>query len=141
MSTDLNNPSPEASGYLLLFRGTNWDHTALSTEEMREVMERVTAWFDGLSREGKVAAGQPLLDGARVISGRDGRVVTDGPFPETKEAIGGYLLLTVKSMEEAEAVARSNPLLDYGVSVELRETASSCPVFHRVQQLLAHATP
>lgn len=113
------------SQYLLLFRGTNW-HRELSAREIQEIMGRTNAWFDGLSREGKAKAAQPLEGEGRTISYKNGSVA-DGPFTESKESIGGYLLLEVADFEEAMAIARQNPMIPYGLTVEVRPVAEACP--------------
>ncbi|MEW6307297.1 MAG: YciI family protein, partial [Verrucomicrobiota bacterium] len=69
----------------------------------------------------------------RTISGRNGRQVADGPFAETKEAVGGYLLLYADGFEEAVRVAQSCPSLAYGVSIEVRPVLDECPVFQRIR--------
>jgi hypothetical protein len=55
-------------------------------------------------------------------------VVSDGPFAESKEAIGGYFLLDVASFDDAVAIARECPGLPYGVQVEVRPVAAECPL-------------
>ena len=52
--------------------------------------------------------------------------VTDGPFPEAKEAIGGYVLLTVTSLDEATAIAQRHPALAHGMIIEVRQLAGGC---------------
>jgi hypothetical protein len=54
--------------------------------------------------------------------------VADGPFAESKEAIGGYFLLQVKSIDEAVAIAQECPGLPYGAVVEVRPVAAECPI-------------
>jgi hypothetical protein len=54
--------------------------------------------------------------------------VSDGPFAESKEAIGGYFLLDVATMDEAVAIARECPGLPYGIRVEVRPVAGECPI-------------
>jgi hypothetical protein len=61
-----------------------------------------------------------------VVSGSQGARVTDGPFAETKEAIGGYVKLMVASREEATAIAQTHPGLTHGLIIEVREMASGC---------------
>jgi hypothetical protein len=131
MSIESNTP-PHVTGYLLLFRGTNWEQFGLNQDEIRKAMERVNAWFDGLTATGKMVAAQPLMEEGVIISGKGGGFVTDGPFAEAKEAIGGYVLLSVDTLEEAIALAKTNPMHDYGLKTEVRPTASSCPHHHRV---------
>ena len=78
--------------YMLLFRGPHWDK-GLSPEELQQAMNKVMAWFEALSKGGKVKASQPLGAQGRIISGRSDGMVSDGPFAESKEAVGGYLVL------------------------------------------------
>src|SRR5438445_12215092 len=85
--------------YMLLFRGPHWDK-GLSPEELQQVMNQVMTWFDGLKQRGMFKAGQPLGAEGRTISGKKGGTVLDGPFAESKEAVGGYLLLQADSLDE-----------------------------------------
>ena len=135
------NTTNEATnpGYLLIFRGKDWDEGP-SPDELQQVMERFMAWSDGLATSGKVKAGQALAREGKTISGENGRIVTDGPFAESKEAIGGYLLLQVNSFDEALAIAKSCPGLDYGGSIEVRPVLEECPVFKRVRERLGLVT-
>ena len=118
--------SKQTSEYLLLFRGTDY-HKGLSPEQMQQVMDRMKAWIDRLSREGRLKGAQPLEREGKTISGKS-RVVSDGPFAVSKEAIGGYLLLQAGSFEEAVAIGKETPGLDYGVTVEVRPVAEECPM-------------
>ena len=120
---------------MLLFRGPHWDK-GLSADELQQVMEKVTAWFEGLNERGRVKGSQPLSAVGRIISGTNGRFVVDGPFTETKEAVGGYLLLKADSLDEAVEIARSNPALHYGVTVEVRPILAECPIFERHPELV-----
>lgn len=113
--------------YLLLFRGTDW-HKGLSPEQVQQVMNEWRQWFERLTAEGTLKSGQPLERSGRVVSGRQGRVVSDGPFAESKEAIGGYFLLQAASLDEATAIAKQCPGLAYGGMVEVRQIAPECPL-------------
>ena len=132
-ATNAENP-----GYLLLFRGKEWDE-GLSDEELQEVIGRVMGWFDGVSKAGKVKGGQPLARSGKFVSGKNGRVVADGPFAESKEVIGGYMMLDVATLEEALAIAKSYPCLQYGISIEVRPLLTECPVFSRARDRLGLA--
>jgi hypothetical protein len=138
MSLDLTNP-PHPTGYLLLFRNTNWENYGLSEAEIRTSLDNVNAWFDGLASSGKLVAAQPLLDESVVITGKGGRSVTDGPFSEAKEVVGGYVLLNVEGRDEAIAIAKTNPMHEFGLTTEVRATASGCPHLFRVMSELAAA--
>ncbi len=122
--------------YLLLFRGTDW-HKGLSPEEVQNVMTQWKAWFDRLSEQGKLKAGQPLEREGKTVSGKKGRVVADGPFAESKEAIGGYFLLQVDTLDEAVAIAKDCPGLEHGAIVEVRPIAEMCPAAEIAQQAIA----
>jgi hypothetical protein len=84
--------SNEPTDYMLLFRGKHWDR-GLSPSELQQTIDRVMAWMEGLKEQGKVKAGQPLGPESKMVSGRNGRTVADGPFAESKEAVGGFLRL------------------------------------------------
>jgi len=116
--------------YMLLFRGPDWDK-GLSPEELQEAMNKVTAWFEGLRERGKIKAGQPLGPQGRIISGKKDRTIADGPFVESKEAVGGYLVLVANDLNEAIEIARSTPTLEYGVTVEVRPILAECPIVRR----------
>lgn len=116
---------------MLIFRGTDW-HKGLSPEEMQKVGEQWMAWFNRLKDEGRAVAGNPLEGEGKIVSGKN-RIVSDGPFAESKESIGGYFLLKVDSMDEAVAVAQECPGLPYGIRVEVRAVAGECPLVDSVR--------
>ena len=123
---------------MLLFRGPHWDK-GLSTDELQQTMDKMMTWFEGLNQKGRVKGSEPLSAAGRTISGTDGRFVVDGPFTETKEAVGGYLLLEADSFDQAVEIARSNPALRYGVSVEVRPILAECPIFARHPEIARQA--
>jgi len=112
--------------FILFFRGSQWDK-GLSPEEIQKVMGQFMGWFERLREEGKLRAGQPLERQGKIVSGKKGRTVADGPFAESKEAVGGYFLLTVADLDEAVEIAQQCPILEYGSTVEVRPVADSCP--------------
>jgi len=124
MSTENKNE------YILLFRGSQWDR-GLSPEEIQNVMSQFMGWFERLREEGKLRAGQPLERQGKIVSGKKGRTVADGPFAESKEAIGGYFLLQVADLNEAVEIAQQCPILEYGSTVEVRPVADRCPTAER----------
>jgi hypothetical protein len=99
-------------------------------------MNEFKTWFDRISEQGKVKAAQPLVREGKLVSGKNGRIVADGPFAESKEAIGGYFLLTVSTLDEAVAIAQSNPILEYGSQIEVRPVAEECPMMARARELM-----
>lgn len=110
---------------MLLFRGTDWNKS-LSPEQIQQVASDWMAWFERLTQEGKVKSGHPLMNESKIVSGKRGRTVADGPFAESKEAVGGYFYLQVEDMNEAVKIAQGCPGLEYGAVVEVRPVAESC---------------
>lgn len=136
MKTEFTNPHGDTKGeIMLLFRGTDW-HRKMSAEEMQAAAGRFMAWFERLKADGKAKAGQPLQNVGRVIS-KNGRTITDGPYAESKEAIGGYFILTVTDMDEAVEIAKQCPGLDIGLQVEVRPVAERCPMAEQAETALA----
>ena|SRR5437870_2373535 len=132
------NTQTTTSEYLLLFRGTHWDK-GLSLEQIQQVMSQWTAWFERLTQQGKAKAGQPLAHEGKIVSGKQGRTVVDGPFAESKEAIAGYILLQVDDLSEALEITKECPALEYGVTVEVRPVAEQSPAMQRANEQLAKA--
>ena len=119
---------------MLLFRGTNWDKE-LSPEQLQKVVSDWAAWFERLTQEGKCKGGHPLQGEGKLVSGKKGRTVADGPFAESKEAIGGYFYLQVADESEAIAIAQQCPGLEYGAVVEVRPVAEMCTVRARALEI------
>ena len=126
--------TPNQNEYMLLYRSDEW-YNRLSHEEIQELIGQNQAWFERLTAQGKAKPGRALERRGAIVSGRNGRFVTDGPFAESKEAIGGYLVLDVETIEEAIAIAQSNPGLAYGGSIEVRPVADECPLDVREREL------
>ncbi len=125
MSIQTNN------GHMLIFRGTDW-YKGLSPEEMQKVGEQWMAWFTRLKDEGAAIAGNPLEKEGKIVSGKNAQV-TDGPFAESKETIGGYFLLKVGTLDEAVVIAQQCPGLSYGIRVEVRPVAGECPLVEEIR--------
>jgi hypothetical protein len=128
------------SDYMLLFRGNDW-HRKLSPEELQQVMTKWTAWYNQLMEQGKIKSAHPLIPEGRVVSQRKGQAVADGPFAESKEAIGGYFLIQMTNLDEALQIARRCPALEHGMIVEVRPVAEECPQLQRLSRELAHSAP
>ena len=119
---------------MLLYRTDEW-YNRLSREELEKLIGQNQAWFEKLTAQGKAKPGRALERRGVIVSGRNGRFITDGPFAESKEAIGGYLVLDVETIEEAIAIAQSSPGLAYGGSMEVRPIAEKCPLDVRAREL------
>ena len=96
------------------------------------------AWHEDIVKSGRSrgAMGLQPVSTATTLGERHGKVIiTDGPFAESKEAVGGYLVLDVETIEEAIAIAQSSPGLAYGGSIEVRPVAEECPLDIRAREL------
>ncbi len=121
------NPTPPTAPYMLFFRNSGPEnHVHLSPDQRQQLVTRWNAWFEDLVTEGKATEGQPLELDTRIVSGSGGARVVDGPFPETKEAIGGYVKLLVGGLDEATAIAQRHPGLAYGLIIEVRQMTPDC---------------
>ncbi len=108
--------------YLLLFRGG--DPSTMeggSPEKMQEHMQLWMKWMGGLQEQGKLIGAQPLFSTGKVLKGTK-KVITDGPFMEGKEMVGGYLACKASSYDEAVEISKGCPILIFedGI-VEVRE--------------------
>jgi hypothetical protein len=127
------------SQYLVISRG-QWDKDA-SPEEIQKAIDEFYRWLSQLVEEGKMKRGQRLGIGGKTVS-RKG--ITDGPFGEAKEVVGGYWSILAGSLEEAAEIASGNPCLKCGLFYEIRpfdhEQASAftvtneTPMEHRNQR-------
>jgi hypothetical protein len=110
--------------YVMLINGDESEWTAADPAELEAGMKDVYAWFERWSPTGKIADGGVQLDSIRtartIRAGADGRpVVTDGPYLELKEVVGGVVILNADDIDEAVAVAATWPLSG-SASIEVR---------------------
>lgn len=104
---------------MFIFRGGG-NPTKISPEEMQASMQSWFTWINDLKAKDLYVSGEPLIPGGKMVKGSDA-VVTDGPFAESKEIIGGFFIVKAGSLEEATEMAKSSPDLPRNGSVEVRE--------------------
>ena len=109
--------------FLLLLYGDEAAELALTADERRAIVERHQAFSSELAAAGKLLGGDALTSGSSAAVIRRGGSVTDGPFAETKEQLGGYYVVECADRDEAIAVARHVPESP-GSLVEVRPLAS-----------------
>jgi hypothetical protein len=99
--------------YMLLLHQVPNYNADLPREKMLEMTKRYMAWADALRQRGRMVGGEKLaVGGVRHIRSKDGKpVITDGPYAEAKEVIGGYFVIVAKDAREAEAIAQECPHL------------------------------
>jgi hypothetical protein len=111
--------------FMLIFRHQDGNKVA-SPEQLQIWMKQTMDWIAGISAKNKFVGGNGLpFDGARVVRTQNSKpVVTNGPFGEIKETIGGYIVVRADSVEEAVEFAKGSPVLQgEGNSVEVRPVA------------------
>jgi hypothetical protein len=105
------------SEFLYLYRG---GRRAESPADGEKQMQRWVNWLRELTESGHVKdQGQPLEPEGKVVRGKD-RSVTDGPYPESKDVVGGYTLIEAKDLEQAAQLAGGCPIFEFGGLVEVR---------------------
>jgi len=93
--------------FMLIMKGD--DSATASPKEMQERMQGYMAWMKKMTDEDRMVAGQPLEPTGAWLQGDN--VVTDGPFLEPNEIIGGYVILKASGLDEAVSLAKACPLL------------------------------
>lgn len=108
--------------FLILIRE---DIARLKEQDERESQAEIEAysrWVEKLSETGNYLSGEPLEPAGLYMNPE--QVVMEGPFIESKEVITGYILIKANSLEEAQSLASTCPVFEYGGGLELR------PIFH-----------
>ena len=108
--------------FLFVYRGNPEAHTRLSPDEIQQNMEKWGNWIRQALQQGwMVDPGDALTQEGRVVNTK--KVVTDGPFMESKECVGGYSIVQADTIEAAAEFAKGCPGLIYGGKVEVRALA------------------
>ncbi len=103
---------------MFIFRGGLNPQTA-SPQQMQSNMELWFAWVNELKEKGIYTAGEALMPTGKTVMKKG--LVTDGPFAESKELIGGFFIVKAKDIDAAVALAQSCPDLPLGGTVEVRD--------------------
>lgn len=104
------------SEYLVISRG-QWDKSR-TPAEIQAAIDQFYVWLEQLVSEGKMKPGQRLASTGKTVFKNN--VVTDGPFAESKEVVGGYWFILADSLDEAANIAAGNPCLACGLFYEIR---------------------
>lgn len=108
--------------FMMLLRGRPDWAQGLSPEQMQAILGRHRAWGEKLRAQGRMVGGSKLKDGEGRMVRLNGSkpVITDGPFTESKEVIGGYYAIEADDYDHAVETAKDCPHLDYG-TIEVRQ--------------------
>jgi len=105
------------SEFTFLFRGRE---TFTSPEQGQKHVEQWLAWFKELGANGYLKdPGHPLESAGKVVRGRQ-KQVTDGPYAEAKDVVGGYIIVETRDLAQAVDLSKGCPILQVGGSVEVR---------------------
>ena len=103
--------------FVFLYRG---GETGRSPERAQQMMQKWMTWFKELADNGHVKdRGQPLERAGKLVNGKR-KTVTDGPFAEAKDVVGGYTLILAKDLNEAAELSKGCPILEADGQVEVR---------------------
>lgn len=103
--------------FMLIFHGGMKQDA--SPADMEANMGKWMAWVEKLNKEGKYVSGEPLLPGGKLVTGPSS--VTDGPYTEGKEVVGGYFIINAANMEEAIAECNNYPDFEFGGQIQVRQ--------------------
>lgn len=105
--------------FLFVFRNDPAVMPAMSPEALQNSMQKWMDWIGGIAAQGKlVDRGNRLANEGNVV--RPSQIVTDGPYIETKESVGGFIMVRAESLDEATEMAKGCPILSTGGNVEVR---------------------
>jgi hypothetical protein len=108
--------------FMLLIRGGQdaAGSQTMTPEQVQQALQQYFAWSDTLQREGRLIGAEELASGGKTVRMQGGQIVVDGPYAETKDAIGGYYLIEAADEDEAAEIAKGCPTLNYGGFVQVR---------------------
>jgi hypothetical protein len=110
------------SEFVYLFRSTDAASRAAmgSPEQMQKSMQKWMAWMNQLADKGHIKdRGHPLERTGKLVRGTQ-KTITDGPYAEAKDIVGGYTLVEAKDLAEAVELSLGCPIFDGGGVVEVR---------------------
>lgn len=108
---------------MMIFRNEKNEGAEMpSSEQMQAAMKQWQKWIGGIAAQGKCSGTNRLLPEGKTI--KPNKVITDGPYVELREMIGGYLIVKANTLDEAVEMAKSCPNLLYGGNVEIRSVMS-----------------
>jgi hypothetical protein len=105
--------------FLFVYRNSIESYSSMSPEEMQQILQKWQTWIaDGLKKGWMLDAGDALKKEGRVVGAK--KVVSDGPFIEVKEMVGGFSIVQADTLDDAAELAKGCPIFLRGGSVEVR---------------------
>ena len=105
---------------MMIFIGADYQELGLSPDELQGRMGKWFAWGQKMEEQGILKGGDALVPNIKRVVGKD-RTVSDGPFADSKEIIGGYYTVSAESADAVVQIAQDYPDYDLGGTVEIRE--------------------
>ena len=106
---------------MFIFRGGETHiHTAQDSQAAKDYIQTWMSWMQGLAEKGILAGGDPLQTTGKHVSGSN-KVVSDGPYAEGKEMVGGFLMVHAKDIDDAVEISKGCPIFNEGGSLEVRQ--------------------
>ena len=110
--------------FMFLFRGgENHAHNAQDSQAAADNMKAWVDWMGALGQKGILVGGEPLQPGGKQVNGKN-KVVSDGPFIEGKEMVGGYLIVNAKDIDDAVEISKGCPIFNEDGKLEVRPVQS-----------------
>jgi hypothetical protein len=103
--------------FMYLFRG---GEPAQSPDALQANNQKWYNWIGALNEKGTFVAGEPLLPTGKQVNGKS-KTVTDGPYLESKEKVGGYLVIQANNIDEAVEISKDCPIFESGGKLEVRQ--------------------
>lgn len=104
---------------MMIFRHSPSPDMQLSPEQIQESIRQWQDWIGGIAAQGKFVSTNQLGFEGKIL--KPGNIITDGPYAEVKEIIGGYIIVKSPTLDEAVALAEGCPILSVGGHVEVRD--------------------
>jgi hypothetical protein len=127
------NPYDNSNQFMFLIVGYEWDKGMPATDAAA-ALDAMMAWVHGLLEQGIATSSSPLARMGKIVTGKNGGLITDGPFAEAKEVVGGYIVVNAPDLNAAAAIASRCPLLQHGVKLDVRAMVGECSIASRLRE-------
>jgi hypothetical protein len=119
---------PTMRQFMVIFNEKPGTYANLSPQALEEFVQEAGSWMDRMAKEGRYVGGRKLTNEGGRLARREGSsyVITDGPYVETKEIVGGYVIVNAADYDEAVELAMSSPPRKYSTSISVRELDKEC---------------
>jgi hypothetical protein len=109
------------SEFVYLYRG---GASGRSPDQMQQMMQKWATWLKDLGQKGHIKdQGQPLERAGKLVTGKQ-KTITDGPFAEAKDVVGGYTLVIARDLDQAVELSKGCPIFEVDGAVEVRPVMS-----------------